>query len=144
MAKKKVVKKSTTTRYEFAEGKYVLGDVDELFDEKLTKKMKTAIKKLAKTNHGTNEKLGIHWFKVGERVIDLIEYQSKILTANKGLVMCKDDIIKSGKLRFCKRFTAKEKFYVNADYTNDDYCLYFYYYDTPSPFMMWQGETLIG
>lgn len=130
--------------YEFEEGKYVLGDVEELFDEKLLKKMKTAIKKLSKKNHGKDDKLGIHYFKVGDKVWDCIEYNSKILTASNSLILCKSETVtKEGKLRFCRRFEAKEKFKVFVDYTKDDYCLYFYYEDTPSPFMMLQDEALI-
>lgn len=130
--------------YEFEEGKYVLGDVEELFDEKLLKKMKTAIKKLSKKNHGKDDKLGIHYFKVGDKVWDFIEYNSKILTASNSLILCKSETVtKEGKLRFCRRFEAKEKFKVFVDYTKDDYCLYFYYEDTPSPFMMLNDEALI-
>ena len=130
--------------YEFEEGKYVLGDVEELFDEKLLKKMKTSIKKLSKKNHGKDDKLGIHYFKVGDKVWDFIEYNSKILTASNSLILCKSETVtKEGKLRFCKRFEAKEKFKVFVDYTKDDYCLYFYYEDTPSPFMMLNDEALI-
>ena len=130
--------------YEFEEGKYVLGDVEELFDEKLLKKMKTAIKKLSKKNHGKDDKLGIHYFKVGDKVWDFIEYNSKILTASNSLILCKSETVtKEGKLRFCKRFEAKEKFKVFVDYTKDDYCLYFYYEDAPGPFMMLQDEALI-
>ena len=130
--------------YEFEEGKYVLGDVEELFDEKLLKKMRTAVKKLSKKNHGKDDKLGIHYFKVGDKVWDFIEYNSKILTASNSLILCKSETVtKEGKLRFCKRFEAKEKFTVFVDYTKDDYCLYFYYDDEPSPFMMLQDEALI-
>lgn len=130
--------------YEFEEGKYVLGDVEELFDEKLLKKMKTSIKKLSKKNHGKDDKLGIHYFKVGDKVWDFIEYNSKILTASNSLILCKSETVtKEGKLRFCKRFEAKEKFKVFVDYTKDDYCLYFYYEDEPSPFMMLNDEALI-
>lgn len=130
--------------YEFEEGKYVLGDVEELFDEKLLKKVKTSIKKLSKKNHGKDDKLGIHYFKVGDKVWDFIEYNSKILTASNSLILCKSETVtKDGKLRFCKRFEAKEKFKVFVDYTKDDYCLYFYYEDTPSPFMMLNDEALI-
>ena len=129
--------------YEFEEGKYVLGDVEELFDEKLLKKMKTSIKKLSKKNHGKDDKLGIHYFKVGDKVWDLIEYNSKILTSSNSLILCKDDVIKSGKLRFCRRFVAKDKFKVFVDYTNDDYCLYFCYEDEPSPFIMLNDEGII-
>ena len=130
--------------YEFEEGKYVLGDVEELFDEKLLKKMKTYIKKLSKKNHGKDDKLGIHYFKVGDKVWDCIEYNNKILTASNSLILCKSETVtKDGKLRFCKRFEAKEKFKVFVDYTKDDYCLYFYYEDTPSPFMMLNDEALI-
>ena len=128
--------------YEFEEGKYVLGDVEELFDEKLLKKMKTSIKKLSKKNHGKDDKLGIHYFKVGDKVWDFIEYNSKILTASNSLILCKSETVtKEGKLRFCKRFEAKEKFNVFVDYTKEDYCLYFYYDDEPSPFMMLQEES---
>ena len=130
--------------YEFEEGKYVLGDVEELFDEKLLKKMKTAVKKLSKKNHGKDDKLGIHYFKVGDKVWDFIEYNNKILTASNSLILCKSETVtKEGKLRFCRRFEAKEKFKVFVDYTKDDYCLYFYYEDTPSPFMMLNDEALI-
>jgi hypothetical protein len=130
--------------YEFEEGKYVLGDVEELFDEKLLKKMKTSIKKLSKKNHGKDDKLGIHYFKVGDKVWDCIEYNSKILTASNSLILCKNETVtKEGKLRFCRRFEAKEKFKVFVDYTKDDYCLYFYYEDSPGPFMMLQDEALI-
>ena len=87
--------------YEFEEGKYVLGDVEELFDEKLTKKMKTAVKKLSKKNHGKDDKLGIHYFKVGDKVWDFIEYNSKILTASNSLILCKSETVtKEGKLRY--------------------------------------------
>lgn len=130
--------------YEFGEGKYVLGDVEELFDEKLLKKMKTAVKKLSKKNHGKDDKLGIHYFKVGNKVWDFIEYNSKILTASNSLILCKSETVtKEGKLRFCRRFEAKNPFKVFVDYTKDDYCLYFYYEDEPSPFMMLQDEALI-
>ena len=130
--------------YEFEEGKYVLGDVEELFDEKLTKKMKTAVKKLSKKNHGKDAKLGIHYFKVGDKVWDFIEYNSKILTASNSLILCKSETVtKEGKLRFCRRFEAKNPFKVFVDYTKDDYCLYFYYEDEPSPFMMLNDEALI-
>lgn len=130
--------------YEFEEGKYVLGDVEELFDEKLLKKMKTAIKKLSKKNHGKDDNLGIHYFKVGDKVWDFIEYNTKILTASNSLILCKsDNITKEGKLRFCRRFEAKEKFKVFVDYTKDDYCLYFWSEDSPSPFMMLNDEALI-
>ena len=130
--------------YEFEEGKYVLGDVEELFDEKLLKKMKTTIKKLSKKNHGKDDKLGIHYFKVGDKVWDFIEYNSKILTASNSLILCKSETAtKEGKLRFCRRFEAKNPFKVFVDYTKDDYCLYFYYEDEPSPFMMLNDEALI-
>ena len=130
--------------YEFEEGKYVLGDVEELFDEKLTKKMKTAVKKLSKKNHGKDDKLGIHYFKVGDKVWDFIEYNSKILTASNSLILCKSETVtKEGKLRFCRRFEAKTPFKVFVDYTKDDYCLYFYYEDEPSPFMMLNDEALV-
>ena len=130
--------------YEFEEGKYVLGDVEELFDEKLLKKMKTAVKKLSKKNHGKDDKLGIHYFKVGDKVWDFIEYNSKILTASNSLILCKSETVtKEGKLRFCKRFEAKEKFTVFVDYTKEDYCLYFYNEDEPSPFMMLQDESTL-
>ena len=130
--------------YEFEEGKYVLGDVEELFDEKLLKKMKTAVKKLSKKNHGKDDKLGIHYFKVGNKVWDCIEYNSKMLTASNSLILCKSETVtKEGKLRFCRRFEAKNPFKVFVDYTKDDYCLYFYYEDEPSPFMMLNDEALI-
>ena len=130
--------------YEFEEGKYVLGDVEELFDEKLLKKMKTSIKKLSKKNHGKDDKLGIHYFKVNDKVWDLIEYNSKILTASNRLILCKSETVtKEGKLRFCRRFEAKTKFKVYVDYTKDDYCLYFMTEEDPCPFMMLQDENLV-
>ena len=130
--------------YDFGEGKYVLGDVDELFDEKLAKKIKTTLKKLSKKNHGKDEKLGIHFFKVGDKVWDLIDYNNKILTVNSSLILCKSEIVtKEGKLRFCRRFEAKGNFRLYVDYTNNDYCLYFLNEDDPSPFIMLQNEAPI-
>lgn len=130
--------------YEFEEGKYVLGDVDELFDEKLAKKIKTTLKKLSKKNHGKDEKLDIHFFKVGDKVWDLIDYNNKILTVNSSLILCKSEIVtKEGKLRFCRRFEAKSNFRLYVDYTNNDYCLYFLNEDDPSPFIMLQNEAPI-
>lgn len=79
--------------YEFEEGKYVLGDVEELFDEKLLKKIKTSIKKLSKKNYGKDDKLGIHYFKVGDEVWDCIEYNSKVLTASNSLILCKSETV---------------------------------------------------
>ena len=130
--------------YIMDKGKYVLGDVDELFESKIAKKIKTSInKKISKINHGKDEKLGIHFFKVKEKVWDVIDYNIKILTANKLLILCKNDIIKEGKLKFCKRFDAKDSFKLIVDYTDEDYCLYFQYEEEPSPFMMLQDEALI-
>lgn len=130
--------------YDFGEGKYVLGDIDELFDEKLAKKIKTTLKKLSKKNHGKDEKLGIHFFKVGDKVWDLIDYNNKILTVNSSLILCKSEIVtKEGKLRFCRRFEAKGNFRLYVDYTNNDYCLYFLNEDDPSPFIMLQNEAPI-
>lgn len=137
--KKEIVKKIV---YEFPEGKYVLGDIDELFDDSFTKKVKSSVKKiLKKENHGFDDNLCFHCFKVTEKCIDLIEYQSKILTPSLSLILCKDDIIKKGKLKFCRRFVSKEPFYVHVDYKDNDWCLYFWYKESPSPFMIWQGET---
>ena len=70
--------------YEFEEGKYVLGDVEELFDEKLLKKMKTSIKKLSKKNHGKDDKLGT--FEVGKQpgavLIENLDWDNFKLTEN--------------------------------------------------------------
>lgn len=130
--------------YEFEEGKYVLGDVEELFDEAFTKKVKASVKKLSKKNHGKDDNLGIYFFKVNEKVWDLIEYNNKILTANKVLILCKSELItKDGKLRFCRRFESREKFRVYPEYTKNDYCLFFYNFDSPSPFIMLQDENLV-
>jgi hypothetical protein len=130
--------------YEFEEGKYVLGDVEELFDETFAKKVKASVKKSSKKNHGKDDNLGIYFFKVNEKVWDLIEYNNKILTANKVLILCKSELItKEGKLRFCRRFESKEKFRVYPEYTKDDYCLFFYTIDSPSPFIMLQDENLV-
>lgn len=129
--------------YDFEEGKYVLGDVDELFDEKLAKKIKSTLKKLSKKNHSKDDKLGIYFFKVGEKVWDLIEYNNKILTANNSLILCKSETVtKEGKLRFCRRFEARNKFRIYVDYSKNDYCLYFFNEDDPSPFMMLQDDAV--
>lgn len=141
--KKKNISKSKEF-YVIDEGKYVLGDIDELFEEKAAKKIKSFVnKKISKINHGKDEKMGIHFFKVNEKVWDVIDYNVKILTSNKSLILCKDDIIKNGKLKFCKRFIAKDSFKLTVDYTDDDYCLYFQYDEEPSPFMMLQDESII-
>lgn len=121
---------------EMAPGKYILGDKEELDYPKvnLTKKQ----------NYKYDKKEDIYIFKTNEKSWDLIEYNSKLLLPNKLLLLIKSEQLKkTGKLKGCRRFESKEPFKIKISYTDDDYCLYFYKDDEPSPFMMWQDENLI-
>ena len=121
---------------EMAPGKYILGDKEELDYPKvnLTKKQ----------NYKYDKKEDIYIFKTNEKSWDLIEYNSKLLLPNKLLLLIKSEQLeKTGKLKGCRRFESKEPFKIKISYTDDDYCLYFYKDEEPSPFMMWQDENLI-
>ena len=121
---------------EMSPGKYILGDKEELDYPKvnLTKKQ----------NYKYDKKEDIYIFKTNEKSWDLIEYNSKLLLPNKLLLLIKSEQLeKTGKLKGCRRFESKEPFKIKISYTDDDYCLYFYKDDEPSPFMMWQDENLI-
>ena len=117
-------------------GKYILGDKVELDYPKanLTKKQ----------NYKYDKKDDIYIFKTGEKSWDLIEYNSKLLLPNQLLLLIKDEQLKkTGKLKGCRRFESKEPFKIKVCYTDEDYCLYFYRDDEPSPFMIYQDENLI-
>lgn len=124
-------------------GKYVLGDVENLFEEGDGKKIRTSLKKLKKkSKFGKDERLNYYYFSSTKKCYDLIEYNSSILVPSETFILIDSERVKNGKLRGCRRFTAKNEFYIKSDYTPEDFAIYFY--DTnPSPFMIWQSESTI-
>lgn len=124
-------------------GKYVLGDIENLFEEGECKKFRTSLKKLKKkSKFGKDERLNYYYFSSTEKCYDLIEYNSSILTPSEAFILIDVERVKSGKLRGCRRFIAKNDFYIKSDYTKEDFAIYFYD-DNPSPFMIWQAESTI-
>lgn len=119
----------------FEPGKYVVGDIVNLFEERDFKKIKNTLSKV-KAKSGLNKKFNLHFFRgIDRKYIDYIEYNSYILCDNC-LVLAPDDIVKTGRLTNCKRITTKYPF--SVEYINDSLgvVVYFKEFDAPSPFMM--------
>lgn len=119
----------------FEPGKYVLGDISNLFEEKDFKKMKIPISKL-KAYSGFNKKFNLHFFKGIERKFtDYIELNSYIIAENC-LALVPEEMVKKSRLINCKRFNSKTKF--SVEYLNDKVgvVIYLKELDAPSPFMM--------
>lgn len=119
----------------FEAGKYVVGDIANLLEEKDFKKIKSPIAKL-KQKCGFNKKHNLHYFKgIGRKYTDYIEYNSYIIAENC-LGCIPDEIVRGGRLTNCKRFTAKSQFTI--EYVNDKIGVVIYLKEmgAPSPFMM--------
>lgn len=124
-------------KFLFQAGKYIIGDITKLFEEKDVKKMKTSLSKL-KSNSGYNKKFDLHYFKSNSAsniFTDYIETGVE-LVAETCLVIIPEESAKKGRLNNCKRFNAKNDFILT--YVNDDLgiVLYFQEPDAPGPFMM--------
>lgn len=119
----------------FEPGKYVVGDIANLFEEQDFKKIKNSLSKI-KTKSGLNKKFSLHFFKgINRKFIDYIEYNSYIISENF-LVLAPDEFVKNGRLSNCKRINAKTPFSVEYVYDNIGVAIYFKEFDAPSPFMM--------
>lgn len=95
----------------FKSGKYVLGDIFNLFEEPQFKKMKGPLSKL-KSNCGYNKKFDLYFFKtINRKITDYIEYNSYIITENC-LALVPEESVKRGRLINCKRINAKNDFVV--------------------------------
>lgn len=119
----------------FEPGKYVLGDISNLFEEKDFKKIKAPLFKI-KANCGFNKKFNLHFFKgINRRFDDYIENNSYIIAENC-LVLIPEELAKKGRLINCKRFKCKLPFIV--EYKNDNLGIAVYLKENgePSPFMM--------
>ena len=119
----------------FEPGKYVFGDISNLFEEKDFKKMKAPLSKL-KALSGFNKKFNLHFFKgIDRKFADYIEFNSYIIAENC-LALAPEEMVKKGRLINCKRFNAKTKF--TLEYVNDKIGVAIYLKDpeAPSPFMM--------
>lgn len=124
-------------KFLFQAGKYVVGDITKLFDEKDAKKMKTSLSKL-KSNCGYNKKFDLHYFKPNSASSIFTDYIEKgvELFAETCLAIIPEESAKKGRLNNCKRFNTKNDF--TLTYVNDDLgiALYFQEPDAPGPFMM--------
>lgn len=120
----------------FEAGKYVIGDLLNLFDEKDIKKMKATFSR-AKTKYGLNKKFNFHYFKgdATNEFEDYIDKGTKLLT-EVCLMIVPEENVKSGRLSNCKRLNAKSKFTVKYITDKLGSVLYFNYPNEPGPFMM--------
>lgn len=120
----------------FEAGKYVIGDLLNLFDEKEIKKMKTTFSRV-KTKCGLNKKFNFHYFKGcnTNQFEDYIDKGTKLL-AEVCLMIVPEEYVKSGRLSNCKRLNAKSKFSVKYIADKLGSVLYFNYIEDPGPFMM--------
>ncbi len=119
----------------FEPGKYVMGDISNLFEDKDFKKMKAPISKL-KAHSGFNKKFNLHFFKgIDRKFTDYIEFNSYIIAENC-LALIPEEMVKKGRLINCKRFNSKTKF--SVEYINDKLGIVVSLKDieAPSPFMM--------
>lgn len=119
----------------FEAGKYVIGDISNLFEIGDFKKMKSPISKI-KTNCGFNKKFNLHFFKgIDRRFNDYIENNSYIIAENC-LAFIPEEMVKPGRLINCKRINTKSQF--SIEYKNDSLgtVLYLKEMNEPAPFMM--------
>lgn len=122
-------------------GRYVAGDVMNLFDEKDAKKIKATLMKLKSTG-GYNKKLNLHFFKANKTnnlFIDYIDNKPEIATESC-LIIVPEDSIKLGRLSGCRRFIAKHTFQLKYLEDKLGTALYFNYPNEPAPFMMLVNE----
>lgn len=124
-------------KFLFKAGKYIVGDIFKLFEERDAKKIKTTISRL-KAKGCYNKKFGLYYFKpdtVPAIFTDYIEKGIELLT-DFCLVIIPEESAKKGRLNNCKRFNAKNDF--NLTYLHDEagIVLYLQEPDAPSPFMM--------
>lgn len=124
-------------KFLFQAGKYIVGDITKLFEEKDAKKMKMSLGRL-KNNSGYNKKFDLHYFKSNNTSNIFTDYIEKgvELVAETCLAIIPEESAKKGRLNNCKRFNAKNDF--TLTYVNDDLgiALYFQEPDAPGPFMM--------
>jgi hypothetical protein len=124
-------------KFLFKAGKYVIGDISKLFEEKDFKKMKTSLCKL-KAKGGYNKKFDLYYFRpdISESIFrDYIEKGVELTTENC-LTIIPEESAKKGRLNNCKRFTAKNDFNLIYLHDEDGIVLYLQEPDAPSPFMM--------
>jgi hypothetical protein len=134
--------KSKKEFFYFKAGKYIVGDISKLFEEKDFKKMKTSLCKL-KAKGGYNKKFNIHYFRADVSEAVFTDYIDKwpSLPSETCLVIIPEESAKKGRLNNCKRFNAKNDFRLTYLHDKDGIVLYFQELDAPSPFMMLVHET---
>lgn len=124
--------------FQFKAGKYVVGDVSKLFEEKDAAKMKASFSKL-KTPGGYNKRFDCYYFKPessgSNTFMDYIERDVE-LVAETCLIVIPAERAKSGKLKNCRRFNAKKDFHLT--YQRDDMGAVLTFQDVNGswPFMM--------
>ena len=124
-------------KFLFKSGKYVIGDISKLFEDKDFKKMKTSLCKL-KAKGGYNKKFDLYYFRPDTTESIFRDYIEKgvELTTENCLTIIPEESAKKGRLNNCKRFNAKNDF--NLTYLHDEHgiVLYLQEPDAPGPFMM--------
>ena len=123
--------------FSFKAGKYVVGDVMKLFEEKEAKKAKTSLTKL-KAKGGFSKKFNFHYFRADAPDAKFVDYIDKgvELLAETCFAVIPEELAKGGRLNNCKRFTAKNDFQLTYLHDKEGIVLYFQEPDAPSPFMM--------
>ena len=124
----------------FEAGKYVVGDISNLFEEKLFKKIKGSLCKI-KSKCGLNKQFNLYFFKgINRRFNDYIENNSYVIAENC-LVVVPEELVKPGRLINCKRINAKSQF--SVEYKNDNLGIVLYLKEmaAPGPFMMLVQEN---
>jgi hypothetical protein len=129
--------KSKKEFFYFKAGKYIVGDISKLFEEKDFKKMKTSLCKL-KAKGGYNKKFNIHYFRADASEAVFNDYIDKCpsLLSETCLAIIPEESAKKGRLNNCKRFNAKNDFRLTYLHDKDGIVLYLQEPDAPSPFMM--------
>lgn len=129
--------KSKKEFFYFKAGKYIVGDISKLFEEKDFKKMKTSLCKL-KAKGGYNKKFNLHYFRADSSNAVFNDYIDKCpsLPSENCFAIILEEYAKKGRLNNCKRFNAKNDFNLTYLHDKDGIVLYFQEPDAPSPFMM--------
>ena len=86
--------------YNFVAGKYITGDVFNMFEEKIAKKIKSSFSRI-KSKGGYNKKHDIHYF-IGRSFVDYID-KDICLDTDTALAIIPETSAKEGKLKNCIR-----------------------------------------
>lgn len=126
-------------------GKYVLGDVESLFNAKDQKKINALLSKNKRKKVLQDKKLGVICFRdVSEENWDLVEYNFCIKTPSHVLILVESEKMSGDpKARGKKSISVKEPSYIIADYSKQyGYGIEFHTQEpAPCAWMVLQAES---